>query len=329
MNKKQNKSKTENHNRSILGLIKRIAVIIIIAVVFYYLLNNIISNWIEVKNFSWRPNIIFLSIATLLEIFIQFGGVYIWKKLINSLGANITYRKCIKIWFTSALGRYLPGKAWQMVGMIWLLSKQGISSEISVTASIFVQLYSLIPGMVIGIISIIFIIPLLNVTWTIVILILLIIFTISFAHPKVIGKITEYLAKKRGKQITLSGISLFSSFLYILTYFGYWIIRGVAFFFFVRTWLPVPLDMIFILISIFTASYVSGLLFLLSPGGIGVREGIMQKLLEEVFKNCDKITAGITSAVIILNRIWLTLIEMICLLISIALNWGIDEKRKT
>ncbi|MGC9366538.1 MAG: lysylphosphatidylglycerol synthase transmembrane domain-containing protein [bacterium] len=329
MNKQQNESKPDNHNRSIINFIKRIAVVILVFLVFYYLLNNIISNWIQVKNFSWRPNFLFLSAATLLEIFIQFGGVFIWKKLINSLGGEITYRRCLKIWFTSALGRYLPGKAWQMVGMIWLLSKQGISSEISVTASIFVQLYSLIPGLVVGMFSIIFLIPIFNITWTVLILIILIIFTISFAHPKVIGKITEYLAKKRGKQITLSGISLFSSFIYILTYFGYWIIRGLAFFFFIRAWLAVPSDIIFLLISIFTASYVSGLLFLLAPGGIGVREGIMQKLLEEVFKNSGKIAAGITSAVSILNRIWLTLIEMICLLISIALNWGIDEKRKT
>lgn len=296
---------------------------IIILLSILYLGKSVYGNWNQIQNISWRPNFIFLFLSFSIEMFVQIMGVFFWTRIIKFLGAGIALKKALKIWFVSSLGRYLPGKAWHLLGMMFLLSKEGIPAEVSITSSIFVQVYSLVPGIIISAFSIL---PFVGNSNVIIAILAISVFTVLFiSHPKIIGKLIRFLAQKRGKNIVVPGISPMNSFLILLSYLIYWILRGIGFFLFVKSfYFEIGFNLLPIAVSVFSSSYIIGLLFLLSPGGVGIRESVMLKMTDILLK----IPTGIASGLTIFNRIWLTLIELICLLMSLAINWRGNAKRE-
>ncbi|MBN1149801.1 hypothetical protein JXA84_01110 [candidate division WOR-3 bacterium] len=252
-------------------------------------------------------------------------GVFFWTKIIKLLGASIVLKKALKIWFISSLGRYLPGKAWHLLGMMFLLSKEGIPVEVAITSSFFVQVYSLIPGIIISAFSIM---PFLGESRLILSIPLIsfgILIVLFISHPRIIGKLIQFLAKKRGKSIIAPGISPINSFLILLSYLIYWVLRGFGFFLFIKSfYFDIGVRSLPLAVSVFSSSYIIGLLFLLSPGGVGIRESVMLKMTNSLLK----IPTGIASGLTIFNRIWLTFIEFICLLMALAINWRGNAKHE-
>ncbi len=291
---------------------------VIVLLAFFYLTKSIYGNWNQIRDFSWKPDLFYISISFCLEMSVQIAGVVFWTKIIQHLGSFISLRKALKIWFISSLGRYLPGKAWQLFGMMWLLSREGVPAEISVVSSVFVQIYSIIPGIIIAAFALFSILSPSNFIYAASAIVAGFLIVLVISHPKVIGKIISEVAKKRGTTVSAKGISPVNSCLMLFSYVFYWVLRGVSFFFFIKAFYPdIDIVNIPLLISIFSASYISGLLFLLAPGGVGIREGIMLKMLNVLIG----IPIGVSSAMALLNRIWLSFIEIFCLLIALAVNW--------
>lgn len=315
----------ETKKKNFIKILIRYAGLAIVIITVFYLGKNLYDNWNQIRGISWKPNLMFLSISFSLEMFVQIIGVYFWTVIIKFLGAFLTLRKAMKIWFVSSLGRYLPGKAWQLLGMMWFLSKEGVPAEISVASSLFVQVYSLIPGVLLSSFALVSVFNPVNRFLAISILIAGSALTLAISHPLIAGRIISSIAKKRGREISISGISPLNSFLILTAYLFYWILRGTAFYFFIRSFFtPVGIELLPLSVSVFSASYISGLLFLLAPGGVGVRESIMLKMMNLALG----VPLGIASGLAIMNRIWLSFIEIICLIIGLAVNRRKNDRKK-
>jgi uncharacterized membrane protein YbhN (UPF0104 family) len=66
-------------------------------------------------------------------------------------------------------------------------------------------------------------------------------------------------------------------------------------------------------VAVFVGSYLAGFLALFSPGGLGVRETTMQKLLE-----ASGATSGDALVLVVASRVWLTLLEVLPALVLLA-----------
>ncbi len=105
--------------------------IVLIGLIFYFLGKQLVENWGKVTAYDWHIRYPELIISTALCVFTFFIMSSVWRLIILSLGKNIGHRKAFKISYIAALGRYIPGKIWQMFGMILLAKKEGISEEIT------------------------------------------------------------------------------------------------------------------------------------------------------------------------------------------------------
>ena len=77
------------------------------------------------------------------------------------------------------------------------------------------------------------------------------------------------------------------------------------------------------LCGVYALSHVTGLVTLIAPGGLGVREGVLSVQLGRL------IAPGLAEILAVGVRLWFTLIELICLGVVLAFcprpPWG-DEK---
>jgi uncharacterized membrane protein len=83
-----------------------------------------------------------------------------------------------------------------------------------------------------------------------------------------------------------------------------WIAVGVSFAALVQALTPLHWSQVPGLVAVFSAAYVIGFLTLLTPGGLGVREGVLTLLLATI------LPSGVSAVVAILARLWMVVVEV-------------------
>ncbi len=90
-----------------------------------------------------------------------------------------------------------------------------------------------------------------------------------------------------------------------MIYLLVWISLGIAFFLFVKSIYPIHITQFPIIMSIFAFAWSIGFMTLITPGGLGVREGILSLLLT----SC--LPPATATLIALLSRIWVICIEII------------------
>ncbi|HET9439812.1 MAG TPA: hypothetical protein VFO52_06560, partial [Longimicrobiales bacterium] len=92
----------------------------------------------------WR---LLLSTAFLLGFYMLHA--WLWRRMTVEFSQRaLSYRSALHIYFVSGLGRYIPGKLWQVAGMAMLAQRAGISPVAATAASLLGQLGFVTSGLV-------------------------------------------------------------------------------------------------------------------------------------------------------------------------------------
>jgi hypothetical protein len=271
-----------------------------------------------VKDFDWEFDYYLLSIAFALQILTLLWLIQIFKGILKKTGSSVSYLRLFKVWFISGLGKYLPGKVWQVLGMIFLLEKEGVSKKHAFSSVVLGQTLSVISGLLI---SVLFLgadlysqffsrkpgLMVAEVILTLVILVFL-------CYPKVLEKMVNLgLGILKKEKISID-ITVKDVIIYLLSYSLSWLLFGLAFLIFIKAMAQASFNMYPTLTGSFAFSLNIGFLALFAPGGIGVREGILVLLLETYFP------APVAILISILSRLWISLVELSCFLIALLLK---------
>ncbi len=257
----------------------------------------------------YRPSIPLLlgSIAILTGV--NLLHALIWRAIAVALaGTSFSIRSAMRVFFVSSLGRYLPGKVWQIAGMAVLAQSEGFSAVAATAASLVGQLAFLTTGIVFlalllpGVLS--------GATaWAIGLLAIAVgLFVFAMTDT---GKTTRHrLLSKLGPRVAQAGalldrLTLSGALQYWALYAVSWLLIGLAFDVFVMSFVPERNALRFAAIA--AASYIAGYISLL-PAGVGAREGVMASLLTPI--------VGAPAAVLIaiVSRLWFTAGELLPLL---------------
>lgn len=269
-------------------------------------------NWDDLARY--RPGAVPLIIATVMLLIVYAMHALIWRSITEALGQRrLALRPAWRVYFVSSLGRYLPGKLWQIAGMAVLAKRFGIAPLAATAAHLLGNLGFLTMGMIV-------LAALLPAEYG---------WGASLAALGLIALAATLFViggTERGKQYRHALLARFgpkvadaATLLDRLTldraagwWAGYgfsWIILGGAFVVFVNAFVPGSSAYSLRLAGTVAASYLVGYLFF-TPAGIGVREGVMLTLLATVIPMPAAVLVSITS------RIWFTLAELLPLAVT-------------
>jgi len=292
--------------------------IIVILLIFFFLFKSLVANWNQVKSFNWELDyyLIFLSFPIVILTYVFL--VCIWKKILKRSGHDLSFKKMYKAWFISNLGRYLPGKIWQFLGFIYLLEKEGVPKSKSFFISILAQSLSVLSGLFV---SVLFLrydfyqkIFARNFWMSFLLFIFLLWVLVIIFYPVLLDRLLNLFLRILKRDPVRLNLKSKSIFLYFLSYLGCWLLFGLAFFLFVMGISPVSLTFYFNLTGVFSGAFVLGFLAFFAPGGIGVREGIMVVFLSLYFP------PPVATLISLLSRVWITLAEVFCFFLALALE---------
>lgn len=271
----------------------------------------------DLKQFGWTLRPGWLTAALVVGTANLFLMGWVWVLLFRSLGGNVGAGEGIRVWMTTNLGRYIPGKIWQLSGLaIYMRESRGAGAAALTAAGLF-QALVLGTGAAVAAATLggVFLADGALLPTVVLLGVLLVV----FLQPSIASRISAALARRFGESAPEAPPGRGTLWAAACGLVAAWLVNGLGLWFVWRgaggSPSPGPVTMA----GVYSAAYVAGYLVLFAPGGLVIREGAMAALLAA--------TAGVPlsvgGAVAILARFWATATE----LLGVAIVWGWSTAR--
>jgi len=278
--------------------------------VLVFVARFLIRNWdaIRAEPIAWQitPAWIVVSIAVILLTYVLL--VESWRRMLLGWGPRLAWLDAARIWVLSSMGKYVPGKVWAIAGMAVLAQRRGIPAWTATASAILLQVVSIGTGallvgitgitaleahrpgsrIALGVIMLASVLALAAVSWT----------PLAGRLLARFGVATEQRLTPEPKAVGFG----------IAANLAAWLLYGAALWVLARGVLPAAGLSFGEAAGAFAGSYIAGLLFLLAPGGLGVREGVFMWMLQ------DRIGPANALALAAVSRLGMTVADVLAAL---------------
>lgn len=275
------------------------ATALVLSALAWFLARNLRGLDLRTVNVSIAPLVAAFGFLQLCFL----ANVSVLRCAYSLLGKPIPLFTAYRVYFLSNLGRYIPGKVWQLLSMSLLAKGHGIAVRDSASVFVFNQVTAIAVGVLcvllygvllspaysrLGFLSVAYITPVFaalvfpNVAvWGVNRILALLrrpLLAIRLPHRYVAG-----IAARFWLTFTLNGCG----FLCLVLALGQ------------------PVHDPFFLIAVYPLAYIAGYLALITPGGVGVRESVVVILLKSQY------SSEVASLVALASLVWFVAAEMI------------------
>lgn len=269
---------------------------------------------VSLRDFArWRPaaGMLVLSIVGLTALHLM--QAFLWRRVVADLGAPAPdARDTVRIYFLSGLARFLPGSIWQFAGVAVLGQQAGIPALAATAAFVIAN----VAFFAVGIVFLGFTLPglpgatelLAGLAAAVAAVAGVFVFTATPAGARARAWLLRHAPPRLAPVVELAArIRPRHALVWALGYGAAWLLLAASFSLFVDAFVPGTLGHLRSLGGIMAASWLFGVLVLVAPAGIGVREGVMAGLLSGF------IPAPAAVLVAVLHRIWFFVAEFLAL----------------
>jgi uncharacterized membrane protein YbhN (UPF0104 family) len=273
----------------------------VLAVVGGFFVATLAARWNDVISLNWRlePGLFVLATALLA---LSYGLVaWLWGVALHR-AAGTRVAAGARIWFLSNLARYVPGNVWSYVGAVELARREGVTRRTTLAVMALTQVLSVGVALLAG-------------------LPVLVAERARLGRPALLGALVVAagvalaalfrrqlleLARRRVPGFDPADLTPSAGTVVLLVagYALYWAVTGLAFAALVASLHPLAPGDVPVVVAAYAAAYAAGFLALLTPAGLGVREGVLVVALAPV------LPAGPALVVALLSRVWMMLVEL-------------------
>lgn len=249
----------------------------------------------------FEPALVAGSVTVTLAMYAML--ILAWRGIVSSWGQRLAPLEAARIWMVSSLGKYIPGKVWAIAGMAMMARERGVAAWAATGAAILNQGLAVLAGaIVVGATGT----ALLRGNWPWIDRLLLVLLACGAAglalllSPSLVRRVLGWFRITSAGQPTPGAASvLLAGLANIVAWLGY----GVSLWLLARGVLAAA-PSLKACIAAFTASYIAGLIAVIAPAGIGVRESVFILMLQ------GAIGAPAAAALAIASRLLLTATEV-------------------
>jgi uncharacterized membrane protein YbhN (UPF0104 family) len=321
----------------------------VLAVVAAFFALTLVSRWHQVTAVKWSLHPGYFAVACAVLVAAYALVATLWATALAKV-APVRVAAGVRIWFVANLARYVPGNVWSFVGAVELARREGAPRRTTLAVMALTQVLSVGVALLVGL-------PVLiaerdrlgrPVAVGLAVAAALLVAVVILWRP------LERLARRRYPDLgpvldrvlrrgavapvataggeaavetsggaasaALPGARVIVGL--ALGYAVYWALTGLAFAALVRAMFPLAASDVPLAIAGYSASYAVGFLSLLTPGGLGVREGVLVLALAPVMP------AGPALVVALVSRLWMMLFELLGAVAAYALERAVSGRRR-
>jgi uncharacterized membrane protein YbhN (UPF0104 family) len=231
-----------------------------------------------------------------------------WRMLLAGWGGSLGYGRAVQIWTIANLGKWIPGKVWQVGAMGMMAEDEGISGIAAAGAALLGTLLNIGAGFGITALTGANALDAVRAGLQPVAVVASVLFVVGVAAlPFVLPRLLDRFARWRGLPAAEQHLSPMAVWTATAINAAAWVGYGAGFWCFAKGVTPNISGNPTAFIAVYTASYLIGYLVLFSPGGLGFRETALVALLVALGMG-GKGDAAILS---VSSRVWITILEIL------------------
>ncbi len=285
--------------------------VVLTLAVTYFLFRSIRVSWSEISGLeamAWRPRLgpLVASLVTLLAVFAYL--VKLWALMVKGLGGpSLRLVDAIRIFFLANLGRYLPGKFWQLAGLTYLAGRQGVSLPVASTSAVLGQVFSLGAAASLGVLGLLLagFAPRYSQGLRVAAVALLVLISLLTTVPAALRFVLRLAFRLGRSGDEVPRLDPWFGARWLGLYMPAWVGYGIAFGLLWASFPALPRVSWLAATGGFASAYFFGYAALFAPAGLGVREGALAVMLAPWTG-----AAGATLLAVI-ARLWMTLAELV------------------
>jgi uncharacterized membrane protein YbhN (UPF0104 family) len=265
-------------------VIRKTAALTIILLVGYYYSLQVRNNWASLTNFTFSVNLPWLFLALFFCMLSFLLETYLWQVCINKhLGRReLNFLQSIAVVNASGFLKYIPGRIWTYTAQLTWLRKYDISQSLIIYVNIICMAGSVITSLYLGLIYVAFYTTLLSRDALITVFLALLLLNTAYLIwnapliNAVISRAGRFLRKEIRPIRESRSLLVYIQFMYICSWSllglgAYLLAKGIG--------LTIAMPQAFAILAAMSLSWVAGYLAVITPGGLGVREGTMLVML--------------------------------------------------
>lgn len=278
------------------------------------------SRWPELRAHDWELDAGWLALSAGFMLASWALEIAIWRSLLADAGGRLGFVPAARIWFLSAIVRYIPGNVWQPLSMTLQAQRAGVRPEATLTSVALYQVAILLAaaplaavyfgvsgnwGLLTGYLS--------SVAPALIALGLAPVLAFIL-RPDLLAGLLAWLLEKAGRprlEVRFTRARLVA----VLTLAAAdWLLWGACFAtltFAIQPFTPGERATLFPhLVAVYPIAYVIGFLSFITPSGFGVREGAFYVLLAPL------LGGGVVTVAALAMRVWNLLGEIVMAALS-------------
>ncbi len=300
--------KSDTASTSSAQLLGRILTVLIVILSFWFIHQQIESSNINVLDtlLDAKP-IIFMSIVCIFGVLIL--SPIVWKFLMLGSGADVPYRLCFGIWWTTNVAKYVPGKISLIAGRAYVARRYG--SKVVLESFVWELIISVSSAVIAGL----FLLDLEGIStstkW------ILVCVGLASLLPIMSPKFTQAIVRKpfsilgRGEWNHDTSMTRKYYSIALILMIVSWVLWGLAHQF-ILLGLGVDASLT-LLIGSFSIAWLVGFFAFFLPAGLGAREGVF------TFNLSLFLSGGIAGIVAVLSRSINVLVEIIVFVLGLTM----------
>lgn len=236
-----------------------------------------------------------------------------WKAVLRTSLIKILTADALISYGLFIFTKYLPGKLWVIIGKAAYIAERYKLSTSHVTALSFLhQIIVLITGSILGIFCLLILFPS-YITIGAFLLSLIGALIIILKVDKAIRLLLMLINRFFKKEIAIISISSNHIVTAMCFSFATWLFWGFGFYFFAQSLSEISVSVL--IMGFFPIATVLGVVAILFPGGIGIREGALALLLGRTLTS-----TALISSISVFSRIWFLTGEIFIFVLALLLT---------
>jgi len=251
---------------------------------------------------AWIPEpLLFVAASTLLLMSYFLSGV-LWGLVVRDLGGpTVPAGEAVQFFMIANLGRYVPGKVWQIAGLAALAKGRGVPAITATGSAVLGQGISLVAAAAVGMGAFLGG-PEAYRRWGIVGATVVGALVVLAAIPSVFQRLARAWFKLARTE-TEPSLGSVHGLRWLALFVFNWMLYSLSFWVLARS-LGLGGDLVPVA-SAFAAAYVLGYAMIFAPAGLGPREGFLIVFLT------PHLGATSSGLIAVVARLWTTLVELI------------------
>ena len=274
--------------------------------VLWYAGRTILEQWRQLppNSFTLRPRWELVALSGIIVLVSYAVLINTWRLVLGAWSdrRSLPWITAARIWFVSNLGRFVPGKIWQILALAEMARRRRISPVAATGAAVLVNLVNVLTGFAITLVFGARVLQRPGVA-----LAALVAGTVMVASaPWLLPRLMRAASAMTGKALPDATVPSRAIWISAAGTTAAWLLYGIAFQVLAAGTLGSAAGAWTEYVAVFAGSYLVGYLVLFIPGGIGVREVAMTAALT----NLGLTTAPQGLVLAFVSRLWLTILEV-------------------